>query len=255
MGIWNAATPLGTDFIAQGDDRLRELKAALEEALSHEDSTFPGATPASTPIFIPGFLRGTTASRPTGDSLVSGRLYVNTTLGCIERYNGSAWVSVATDIPAGTKMVFYQASAPTGWTAVALNDKFLRVVTAGGTGGTSGGSGLVPSGTITLAHTHGGLSHTHDMANHTHAGPSHTHSVPRDGWGQATTIQDGRLLVEDGGGGGQPTATGDNTTGASGTGNTGVPSTNTSGATAPTTDSQLSNIAFQYADLIIATKD
>ena len=40
----------------------------------------------------------------------------------------------------GTGMVFYQASAPTGWTAVALNDRTLRVVTAGGTGGTGGGS-------------------------------------------------------------------------------------------------------------------
>lgn len=40
----------------------------------------------------------------------------------------------------GTKILFYQASAPTGWTAVAVNDRALRVVTAGTTGGTTGGS-------------------------------------------------------------------------------------------------------------------
>lgn len=39
-----------------------------------------------------------------------------------------------------TGMLFYQASAPTGWTAVAVNDHALRVVSAGGTGGSAGGT-------------------------------------------------------------------------------------------------------------------
>ena len=41
---------------------------------------------------------------------------------------------------AGTSMLFYQASAPTGWTAESINDKALRVVSAGGTGGSEGGT-------------------------------------------------------------------------------------------------------------------
>jgi len=41
---------------------------------------------------------------------------------------------------AGTSMLFYQAAAPTGWTAEAINDKALRVVSAGGTGGSEGGT-------------------------------------------------------------------------------------------------------------------
>lgn len=45
----------------------------------------------------------------------------------------------ASPFPAGTKMLFAQASAPTGWTKDAThNDKSLRVVS--GTGGGSGGS-------------------------------------------------------------------------------------------------------------------
>ncbi len=48
--------------------------------------------------------------------------------------------SVTGVFASGTKMIFYQASAPTGWTAVAQNDKALRVVSAGGTGGTAGGT-------------------------------------------------------------------------------------------------------------------
>ena len=39
-------------------------------------------------------------------------------------------------MPAGTVMVFYQATAPTGWTQlVSQNDQMLRVMTAGGTAG------------------------------------------------------------------------------------------------------------------------
>lgn len=42
--------------------------------------------------------------------------------------------------PAGTSQPFYQASVPTGWSAVAQNNKALRVVTNGTTGGTAGGT-------------------------------------------------------------------------------------------------------------------
>lgn len=44
------------------------------------------------------------------------------------------------DLPSGTKMVFYQATAPTGWTKdLVQHDKAIRVVT-GGSGGSAGGS-------------------------------------------------------------------------------------------------------------------
>ena len=76
--------------------------------------------------------------------------------------------------PSGTVMVFYQASAPTGWTkSTAQNNKSLRVVS--GTGGGSGGSWDLSSGVTsssTGAHTHSGSSHTHSTPNH-----SHSHSL------------------------------------------------------------------------------
>lgn len=71
------------------------------------------------------------------------------------------------------KVVFYQASVPTGWTQDASqNDKFLRVVnnTGGNPGGAVGGSIAVSAG-INLAHTHTMSSdpaHTHTGAD-THA--------------------------------------------------------------------------------------
>jgi hypothetical protein len=76
---------------------------------------------------------------------------------------------------AGTKMIFQQTSAPTGWTkSTADNDKAMRVVTGSVSSGGTHGLSSPPS----IAHTHTGPSHTHTSAGHTHSGPSHTHSTP-----------------------------------------------------------------------------
>lgn len=42
------------------------------------------------------------------------------------------------DVPAGSKTLFYNTAAPSGWTAVALNDYAIKIVTAGLGGVTSG---------------------------------------------------------------------------------------------------------------------
>lgn len=76
-------------------------------------------------------------------------------------------------IVSGTTMVFFQASAPTGWTQdTTHNDKTLRVVS--GTGAGSGGSHSISSP------------------------PTHTHSVPRDGWGNFNSTTIGRVMTNDG---------------------------------------------------------
>ena len=89
--------------------------------------------------------------------------------------------------PSGTKLVFYQASAPTGWTQDATNnDKALRVVsgTGAGTGGTHALSsppstshihGLANHVHSLNSHTHGLANHVHSLNSHTHSGPSHNH--------------------------------------------------------------------------------
>lgn len=262
MGVWDETTPAGTDAISAGDDRIREFKVALGEALSHESSTFPGATPGSTPIFIPGFSRDTTANRPTGDSLVTGRLFINTTLNVLERYNGSSWDEVSVNFPSGTKMVFYQASAPTGWTAVAVDDKFLRVVTAAGTGGTTGGT---VAASTSLAHTHTVDGHTHTIGAHTHSTPSHQHTMNFSTNGLETISggapsvvsanSDGAALVthvlDDAGASTIRVHT--NQTQTDGSGTSGSGGDTATGSTGPATDSQLG--AFAYADVVIGTKD
>ena len=88
--------------------------------------------------------------------------------------------------PSGTKMVFAQAAAPTGWTQdITNNDKALRVVS--GLGGGTGGTHAFSSPPST-AHTHSfsdssattssAGAHSHTGPSHTHTGPSHTHSTP-----------------------------------------------------------------------------
>jgi pectate lyase len=73
-----------------------------------------------------------------------------------------------TIIPAGTAMVFYQASAPSAWTSVSLNDRALRVVNAGGSGGTTGGTNAFSTVFAQTATGNFTLS-TNEMPSHTHS--------------------------------------------------------------------------------------
>lgn len=175
---WNTATPAGSDDIRDGDNIIRELKTDLQTALrgNASDGTeakFPGADTAN-PIFRYRGLRGTTGAKPA-----SGQygLYANTTTNDLERDNGTTWDRVATLIPSGTAMVFYQAAAPTGWTkSAANNDRILRVVS--GSGGVTGGSwaNISVSGT-----TGSGGSHSHTVDSHTHSSGSFQAELDFDG--------------------------------------------------------------------------
>lgn len=78
----------------------------------------------------------------------------------------TSWASLS-DFPSGTKMPFYQASPPAGWTAATVqNDSMMRVVTAATTGGTSGaGAGHSPIlNNVVPSHTHNAdISHQHNV--------------------------------------------------------------------------------------------
>lgn len=240
---WNTATPSGSDNLSLGDDNIRELKTDLQTAFRGDDlegveAVFPGSDTAN-PVFRYRGLKDITANRPVAADY---GLFFDTTRNVLQRSNGTTWDDVGTMIPSGTVSVFYQASAPVGWTAVAVNDKFLRVVTAGGTGGSTGGT--VAASTS--------LSHSHTVAGHTHTGPSHTHSISGDGshshslylvGGEGVAF--GASYANSGVTDSQGSHDHGGTTGSSGTGLTG---SSTAG-----TDSQLG--VFAYADIIVATKD
>ena len=170
--------------------------------------------------------------------------------------------------PTGTKMVFYQASAPTTWTQdTTNNDKGLRVVS--GSGGGAGGTHAFSSPPST-SHTHTGTSHTHSTPSHSHshtlsAGshtlstaqmPSHNHSMTtassyfglgRVGESPSATTSSKTTNYTGGSGShshslaGSISSGGASTSGAAGTGATG-----SAGPTA---------FAPQYVDVIVCTKD
>lgn len=124
-------------------------------------------------------------------------------------------------IPAGTKMVFVQAAAPTGWTidtTASYNTAGLRIVTGGGGGATGGSTDAF------TAHTHSVPSHGHGhsmyVAGHTLTVaemPWHTHTITGDAMyeGGSGAITTGNMdypaaVVDttDGTGGSQPHAHG-----------------------------------------------
>jgi hypothetical protein len=181
---------------------------------------------------------------------------------------GNSILTTASSVgfPSGTVMVFYQASAPTGWTkSTTNNDKTLRVVS--GSGGGTGGTHALTSPPST-SHTHTGASHTHSTPAHSHshslsAGahtltiaemPSHNHSAAATtgayaNAGGPTAVYATNSSTGSTGGGGSHShsLSGSITSGGSGTsgsGGTGATSSNGSTAFAP-----------QYIDVIVCSKN
>jgi len=161
--IWDITTPVGSENKTLGAQRIREGKEAQENALATE-GIFPGATPSS-PVYIPTIGYGPESSRPAANADLAGRWFYNTTTGSIQRDTGTAWENVTapiTIIPSGTKMVFFEAAAPTGWTQVTsgIGDRLIRLASTGGVA-VAGDSVSSPA---THAHDTGaasGASHTH----------------------------------------------------------------------------------------------
>ena len=174
----------------------------------------------------------------------------------------NAIVSGTGPIPSGTKMLFMQAAAPTGWTLdTTHNNKALRIVNT--TGGTYGGSvgfttafaSQTPAGTVgsTTLSTAQIPAHTHTF---TTLGMSsqHTHQVTMS----AGTIGGGGLIA-----GGFYTnecvvTRGSTTTGGASADHTHDGTTNSTGSSSSHDHSftgSAMNLAVQYVDAIICTKN
>jgi hypothetical protein len=134
---WDKTKPVGTETWTQGSAFIREWRADTETALN-TDGVFPVV--AAAPSFIHKFKYGVTGSRPT--AAYAGRLYYNSTTETIQRDNGASWDNITPPkniIPTALKLVFYNSSAPTGWTQdTTWNDSMIRITSGAGegTGGT-----------------------------------------------------------------------------------------------------------------------
>lgn len=108
----------------------------------------------------------------------------------------TAWdKAAAATFPAGTRLLFHQAAAPTGWTKqTTVNDAVLRVVsgtTGGGTGGSLAFSALFAAGkAVTLSGNVGETTLlTVDM-------PAHRHPMFVDSDGSTKVLQNQYCCVE-----------------------------------------------------------
>lgn len=183
----------------------------------------------------------TAGAVPSAASLSVGELAVNTADGRLfTEHTGGVIKEIGASFPSGTVMLFVQTSAPTGWTKSTTHDnKALRVVSGTASSGgsaafTTAFASQTPSGSINTSGLSAGATtlSTAQM-------PAHTHTVtipvpPGCATGANAT-------------GGQGTAT------TSSTGGGGSHSHAMSGSA--TFTGNAINLAVQYVDVIIATKD
>lgn len=177
----------------------------------------------------------TNMATPTSSADAATKAYVDTVAG-------------GAGIPSTTRMVFAQASPPVGWTQVTTyNNYAMRIVSSGG-GGTGGSVGFTtafasqtPSGSVSVSGTVGGTAITEAQM------PSHSHSAFGNGFiltgnSPGTAVQ---YVGTNGWFNYVPN------TSATGGGQTHTHSFSGSGSF---TGSAI-NLAVQYLDVIIASKD
>jgi len=171
---WDAtfeASPADTDEIKYGAGKIRELKSAVSERLEVEHSMttgkhLPGKTSA--------LYTGTTAEITALTGMAEGAIAYDETLGKLKIYTDGAWTALALGaFPAGTKMLFYQDVAPTGWTIEnTLNDKLVFITKGSAAGGQTGG-GVHSTGSWTIS---GFAANVGDHTLTIDEMPAHTHS-------------------------------------------------------------------------------
>lgn len=112
MATWDVTTPAGTEAKSLGDDRIREFKLDIQNALQNGTTLyFPGSDTAN-PRFIVTIATFTTNTRPTGNQAPRGRIIINVSSGTFEIVDAvGAWTPIdvvplrsilSTDIASGT---------------------------------------------------------------------------------------------------------------------------------------------------------
>jgi hypothetical protein len=142
-----SASPVSLTFTAGGGGDVQNCMFRFTGALLANIVVSPAVGDATT--YFRGFYMwenvssgnfSVTVTTAAGSAVLPqgrrGIMFVDATNGPrIVAITGSA---TADPIPAGTVMPFYQPAAPAGWTAVALNDYAIKIVSNGNGGVTSG---------------------------------------------------------------------------------------------------------------------
>ena len=163
----------------------------------------------------------------------------------------TAYVASGSVIPSGTVMIFQQTSAPSGWTKVTTyNDYAIRIVNGtAGTGGSVAFTTAFASKAVTGTNSGGAVSATSlstaQLASHQHDwGPGNGYCFP----GNAIAFESCTPINFN-------NRTGPSRTASCNVRPSGSGSSHTHGFTQPTFTGTAINLAVQYVDFIIATKN
>jgi len=211
------------------------------------------------------------ATMPVGGASVTELGYLAGVTSSIQTQLNTLSTSVSQFLPAGTKMLFQQTSAPTGWTKETsnFNDSAIRVTTGNtGSGGSNGFSTLFTgnvAGTISTSLSGNVDGHTLTSSEI----PSHRHFIAANvgaSYGGGGDITNSNYIAKSYqspyGGGGEifsytfDGVTTDATQGlTSATGSGGSHNHGVSGVTATSTFTGTTSMAVNYVDVIIASKN
>ena len=174
---------------------------------------------------------------------------VNMTSGTLTLTDAQKLDIIHSAFASGTKMLFQQTAAPSGWTKVtSSNDVALRVVS-----GTVGSGGSVAFETAFASHTPTISTPTITIAGHAISESelaAHKHAL-RPYSSTSNSFGGGSELLAGNGAGARVTDVGSST----GAQDTGGGSTHTHSASSSTPTSSAINLDVSYVDVIIATKD
>lgn len=163
---YDETKPGDSDVVSQFPANERAARNTVKAALAVEHDTAEGRHK---------FGVGNTAARDAITTWVDGAVWFNTTdaRNIVQVRSSSAWLNASSEFAAGTKIIFRQSSAPTGWTLdTDANDAVLRIRSSA-TGFGSGGSWTISGlSTESAQHVHpvtGGtgaedVAHSHDVS-------------------------------------------------------------------------------------------
>lgn len=126
------------------------------------------------------------AGDPSGTTIAAHKAYVDAQI-------------AGGGLPAGTRMIFDQSTAPAGWVrdTTTVDDRMIRIVTGardpnGGTWTQPSHAHGNPSANAGGGHNHAQATHTHPIGAHTHDIDPHDHTTPNTGVaiGTATALED-----------------------------------------------------------------
>jgi hypothetical protein len=247
----------GTDFF-EGNNAADAFTA---NTITADTVTISGTPTASTDAVTVGAVNTVLGSYlPKAGGTMSGAINMGTTNKITNMATPTLSADAATKayvdtvaggagIPSTTKMLFAQASPPAGWTQVTTYNNYAMRIVSGGGGGTGGSVGFTtafasqtPSGSVSVSGTVGGTAITEAQM------PSHSHSAPGGNGFILTGNSPGTPVSYVGTNGFFNWVTNTNSTGSG--------QTHTHGFTGSGsfTGSAI-NLAVQYLDIIIASKD